>query len=148
MEYVLLLFIKLQSIFFFVQFKFRRVWQDEKIESKQSFTPEMVNYVNGLDVEGDILFLKTCGWDGPREITVPFKIYTYFLKKRFNITSLQTIWSLLPKMLTKSLSSTFATYFVATYFVLPHSMKLNYIKKKILCSFIDTNSTHCINFQI
>ncbi|VYS50304.1 unnamed protein product [Arabidopsis thaliana] len=41
----------------------------------------MVNYVNGLDVEGDILFLKACGWDAPREITVPFMIYTYFLKK-------------------------------------------------------------------
>lgn len=58
------------------------MWWHEKEASKESFSPEMVNYVNKLDVERDITFLKTCGWDDvPREITVPLKIYTFFLKK-------------------------------------------------------------------
>lgn len=40
----------------------------------------MVNYVDELDV--DIIFLKTCGWDVPSEITVPFNIFTFFFLKK------------------------------------------------------------------
>ncbi|CAF2071091.1 unnamed protein product [Brassica oleracea var. botrytis] len=58
-------------------------------EAKEAYTDEVVGYVQGLDVDVDIAFLKRCGWEVPREVSVPYKIFTHFLKKgvEFKLTA-------------------------------------------------------------
>ncbi|KAL1223495.1 Phosphatidylinositol 4-kinase gamma 2 [Cardamine amara subsp. amara] len=67
----------------------RRVWWTGMREANEAFTQEMVNYVDELDVDHNITFLKTCEWDVPSEITAHFKIFTLFLRKivQFHLTA-------------------------------------------------------------
>ncbi|XP_056860316.1 phosphatidylinositol 4-kinase gamma 2-like [Raphanus sativus] len=71
-------------------YKLRRVWWDEREESKEAYSDQVVTYVvNRLDVDEDIAFLKRCGWVVPREISVPYKIFTFFVKMgvQLNLTA-------------------------------------------------------------
>ncbi|CAH8360137.1 unnamed protein product [Eruca vesicaria subsp. sativa] len=63
--------------------------QSVKEEANEAYTEEVVDYVNRLDVDRDIAFLNTCGWEVPCEISVSYKIFTFFLKKtvQFNLTA-------------------------------------------------------------
>ncbi|CAN8323677.1 unnamed protein product [Cochlearia groenlandica] len=47
------------------------------------FSLKMIEYVARLDASKDIEYLKNCGWSNipPREFTVPFRIFTCFLKE-------------------------------------------------------------------
>lgn len=73
----------------FVQYAMRRLWWTVRKEAKEAYTDEVVGYVQGLDVDVDIAFLKRCGWEVPREVSVPYKIFTHFLKKgvEFKLTA-------------------------------------------------------------
>ncbi|CAN7071379.1 unnamed protein product [Brassica oleracea var. botrytis] len=72
-----------------VQYKLRRVWWDQSKEAKEAYTNQVVAYVNNLDTDEDLAFLKRCGWEVPREISIPYKIFTFFVKKgvKFNLTA-------------------------------------------------------------
>ncbi|KAF3528336.1 hypothetical protein DY000_02038024 [Brassica cretica] len=54
------------------------------VTAKEAYTDEVVGYVHV-----DIAFLKRCGWEVPREVSVPYKIFTHFLKKgvEFKLTA-------------------------------------------------------------
>ncbi|KAL0834749.1 hypothetical protein Bca101_086638 [Brassica carinata] len=70
-------------------YKLRRVWWDHSKEAKEAYTNQVVAYVNNLDTDEDLAFLKRCGWEVPREISIPYKIFTFFVKKgvEFNLTA-------------------------------------------------------------
>lgn len=72
-----------------MQYKLRRVWWDERKEAKEAYSDKVVAYVNRLNVDEDIAFLKRCGWEVPREISVPYKIFTFFVKMgvQLNLTA-------------------------------------------------------------
>lgn len=47
-----------------MQYTLRRVWWDERKEAKEAYSDKVVAYVNRLDVDEDIAFLKSTLWCG------------------------------------------------------------------------------------